>query len=82
MSCLYVYFATQVSTAVESAQQAAESTATTAVESAVGAVASVAGPLHAANVTINASAKINFFIVLFLFYDVLFCLWLLRSTNL
>jgi len=65
MPCLHFYFAMQVSTAVESAQQAAESTATTAVESAAGAVASVEGPLHATNVTINASAKINFFISFF-----------------
>jgi len=73
MPYLYFYFAKQESTAVESAQQAAESTATTTVvESTAGAVASVAGPLQATNVTVNASAKMIFFIVLFTFIDCYF----------
>ena len=64
MFYLYVYFAVQVSTHVESGTlQAAESTVT-AVESASGAEVSVEEAPHDANVTINASAKIVFFIVL------------------
>jgi hypothetical protein len=54
------YFAMQVSTLVESTQQAAESTVTT-VESVTGTGASVVPP-HDANVTIKAIASIVFFI--------------------
>lgn len=79
MPCLYFYFTTQESTVVESQATVG---VTTAVVSTVSTVTSGAGPLHAANVTIKASAKINLFIVfLFLRYVIFFMVFVVHQPS-